>query len=106
MPLQTYILDGNWNPVLEPDLLKWGEWLEARQRAGTLHVADELVGEVRVSTKFIGLPHLGTGDPPLLFETLVFGGDLDLQGEWYATRQQAQSGHKEWVEVVKELQAT
>lgn len=47
-----YTLDENGNPVVEPDLMKWAQWMETAQR----HVADETIGEARISTVFLGLP--------------------------------------------------
>ncbi len=39
--------------------------------------------------------------PSLLFETRVFGGPLDDQYEHYATREEAEVGHRRWVEKVR-----
>jgi len=39
-------------------------------------VAESFIGDVRVSTTFLGLDHNFFGDgPPLLFETMIFGAD-------------------------------
>ena len=65
-----YILDGRM-PVEEADLMKWAEWLEKADRK----VARNMLHNGDISTVFLGLDHnLGDG-PPLLFETLVFGGE-------------------------------
>jgi len=47
-----------------------------------------------VSTVFLGLDH-GWGDgPPILFETMIFGGPHD-QRQWrYSTIEEAREGHK------------
>lgn len=60
-------------------------------------------GEVEVSTVFLGLDHAFEG-PPLLFETLVFGGELDGQMERYSTRQSAIAGHDQMVAKVRDSQ--
>jgi hypothetical protein len=53
---------------------------------------------VAVSTIFLGLNHRYFGDgPPLLFETMVFGGELDKELERYETKAQALVGHDEMV---------
>lgn len=65
-----YILDGH-TPVEEPDLYKWGRWLEKR---GARRVEETMIDKVRVSTVFLGLDHsFGADGPPLLFETMSFG---------------------------------
>lgn len=47
-----------------------------------------------VSTVFLGLNHAWDDGPPLLFETLVFGGPLDETMERYTTEEQARIGHE------------
>lgn len=68
-----YILDENRVPVPCNDLMEWGKWLETANR----HVAKEMVGDVRVSTVFLGLNHSYGNGAPLLFETMIFGGPHD-----------------------------
>ncbi len=58
-------------PVPEPDLLKWGRWLESADR----RVGETIVEGVRVSTVFLGLDHGWGEGPPILFETMIFGGE-------------------------------
>jgi len=60
-------------PVAEPDLFKWGSWIEKADR----HVAKTDVDGVSVSTVFMGLDHSWGSGPPLLFETMIFGGEHD-----------------------------
>lgn len=43
----------------------------------------------------------GGGGPPLIFETLVYGGPLDLLGDRYATECEAIAGHDQWVAKVR-----
>jgi hypothetical protein len=44
---------------------------------------------------FLGIDHqLSPSGPPLLFETMVFGGEHDSYQERYSTRKQAVQGHK------------
>lgn len=67
-------------PVEEPDLFKWGRWMEEQHRR---RVAETMVEGIRVSTVFLGLDH-GCGEgPPILFETMIFGGEHNLD---YQTR--------------------
>jgi len=58
-------------PVPCPDLFKWGRFMEEAER----HVAETMVEGVRVSTVFLGLDHEFGEGPPILFETMIFGGE-------------------------------
>lgn len=62
------------------------------------HIGEDKIGEVEVSTVWVGLD-LGYaslfGDgPPLIFETMIFGGERDLWTWRYATEREAREGHK------------
>jgi hypothetical protein len=91
-----YILDVEGNPVAEPDLLAWGKWMQTAERS----VARDEFQDVLVSTVFLGLDH-GFGDEgaPVLFETMIFGGDLNDYSERYSTRQEAIDGHAKALEM-------
>lgn len=67
------------------------------------HVAVTAVGDdVEVSTVWLGLDHsFGLGGPPVIFETLVFGGELDGWMERYTTLERAEAGHEEMVARVR-----
>ena len=51
-------------------------------------------GDVRVSTVFLGLDHQFGSGPPLLFETMIFGGEHNEYQERYSTWEEAEAGHK------------
>jgi hypothetical protein len=89
--MDCYILDGH-TPVPEPDLMTWAMWMETADRH-VAHDADEGTGW-RVSTVFLGIDyrHFGKG-PPILFETMVFGGPLDGDTTRYCTWDEADAGH-------------
>lgn len=97
-------LDGKYTligqtPVLEPDLLTWARWYETADR----RVAEDVIGRARVSTVFLGLDHQYGVGPPILFETMIFGGELNGE-EWrYSTWSEAESGHRQAVEKVRVL---
>lgn len=55
---------------------------------------EDLPGEVHVSTVFLGMDH-GFGGMPLLFETMIFGGELDQFQDRYPTWDMAVAGHAE-----------
>lgn len=59
------------------------------------------VGDVRVSTVWLGMNHNWGDGPPLIFETRVFGGEDDEWMDRYATEDAAVAGHNEVVAAVK-----
>ncbi len=91
-----YILDGH-KPVIENDLMKWGAWFETADRRV---VKTTLSKDVEVSTVFLGLDHSFGKGPPILFETMVFGGKFDQEMDRYSTWEEAEKGHKQMVEKI------
>jgi hypothetical protein len=51
------------------------------------------VGHAWVSTVWLGLDHSFGRGPPLIFETMIFGGSHDQQMWRYASREAALEGH-------------
>jgi hypothetical protein len=86
-----YILDGRGRPKAEPDLLAWARWFETADRIVCKTKND---GGPTVSTVFLGMNHNWGNGPPLLFETMIFGGEHDEYQERYATREEAIEGHE------------
>lgn len=76
-----------------PDLFEWAIRFEEVDR----QVADTTIEDVRISTVFIGLDHsFGRHEgPPLVFETMVFGGKYDGYQDRYCTWDKAVLGHQE-----------
>lgn len=91
--MHNYIL-GSDGRTPEPcsDIRTWALWFESAKR----HVALTERDGVSVSTVFLGIDHnfLGKG-PPILFETMVFGGEHDEDQQRYSTWDEAEAGHKE-----------
>jgi hypothetical protein len=54
-----------------------------------------------VSTVFLGLNHAYDQGPPLLFETMVFGGPMDEFMDRYTTEEQALAGHEFTVQALQ-----
>lgn len=72
---QHYILvGGEPQPVAFEEFMAW-----VREHIDETRVAYTQLGEVLVSTIFLGMDHNfhSRDTPPLLFETMVFGGPLD-----------------------------
>lgn len=98
--MKFYILDGN-EIVMTEDILEWGKALEGDdRRVNNTVLWKGWAWQVRVSTVFLGIDHAFTG-PPMLFETMVFGGVLDQEMDRYSTWQQAEKGHELMVQRVR-----
>jgi hypothetical protein len=93
-----YILRGK-EPVRCPRLTKWGQWFEKER----IPIGRDQVGEARVSTIFLGLDHgwMEDGKPPVLFETMIFGGEHDDEQYRYTTWDEARAAHVHLVEQLR-----
>lgn len=91
---EYYILDGK-EPIEMPDAITWAAQFE---RADGIVEQTILSQGIRVSTVFLGLNHQWGDGPPLLFETMIFGGEHD-EDQWrYSTWDEAVAGHTAAVE--------
>lgn len=94
----NYILDGK-IPVPCDDLMEWGKHFKDH---GKRRVAsDQITPDIKVSTVFLGMDHQWGQGPPLLFETMVFGGPMHDETDRYSTWEDAEDGHRRMVERVK-----
>lgn len=84
-----YILHGH-EPEPCMNFLAWCMWFETADRRVE---RTDITDEADVSTVFLGLDHQWGDGPPLLFETMVFGGEHDQWQDRYSTWDQAQAGH-------------
>ena len=89
--MTQYILSPEGEPIPCHDLMAWGTFMQNAER----HVGDDHVGEIHVSTVFLGLDHsFGSKNaPPVLWETMIFGGEHDQYQERYTSRDAALKGH-------------
>lgn len=94
--MNNYTLDGK-TPVAEPDILVWAKWFEKADRSVK---KTKLPGFIEVSTVFLGNDHSFFGGPPMLFETMIFGGEHDGYQERYSTWEDAEAGHQRAIELV------
>lgn len=100
-PDDLYILDAHGAPHQVRDLNEWAQWM-------TEHPEEQVVAQdhaegprqppIRISTRFFGvdlrlLPEFQPG-PPVLWETMVFGGALHLTQRRYTSRADALAGHQ------------
>ncbi len=85
----NYILKDK-EPVLCENIFQWAKWFE---EINNRRVDETENNGVRVSTVFLGADHSIVGEEPLLFETMIFGGEHDQDMWRYATWQEAEKGH-------------
>jgi hypothetical protein len=64
-------------------------------------VAQHTISGVQISTVWLGLDHQYGDGPPLIFETMVFGGPMDQEMDRYSTLEEAKTGHRRMVTKVK-----
>lgn len=87
-----YILNGH--DVVPCDLITWAKFFEKSNRV----VAKTKVGDSDVSTVFLGLDHrYGDEGPPMVFETMIFGGPLADYQKRCSTWAEAEAMHAEAV---------
>lgn len=91
-----YILNGR--EVRPVELMEWAVWYETADRK----VAKTQIGNVKISTVFLGMNHAWSeNEPPLLFETMIFGGEFNDYQERYSTYDEAEKGHAKAVLMVE-----
>ncbi len=113
---EYYILEGH--EPKKSDLFSWGYWLESAN-VNDRRVNRTKVGipawkywmgkllkikqwePVLISTVFLGLDHRFGEGPPLLFETMVFGGKHHQEIDRYSTWDEAEKGHAKFVKLIK-----
>ncbi len=64
-------------------------------------VAHTKMQDAEVSTVYLGLDHSYDDGPPLIFETMIFGGPREEQMWRYTTEAQAKAGHEHAVQLVR-----
>lgn len=98
-----YIQDAAGNPVRCDDLDEYAEWWATADRTvAKSKVEDDgsPEGAIEISTVFLGNDHAFVPGPPVLWETLVFGGPLDQETERYTSKADAVAGHQAMCERV------
>ncbi len=97
-----YILEGK--TPKKVDLMTWARWFEAaidNRRVGET-IGNAPAGaypRTRVSTMFLGLDHSFGDGSPLLFETMIFGGEHDGYQDRCTTWEEAEAMHKKACEI-------
>jgi len=93
-----YKLDENNKPVKANDVHDYLEWSDGNPL--TKPVAQEHIDTIFVSTVFLGLDHGWDGEIPLLWETMIFGGEHDQYQERYTSHEDALEGHQKALNLV------
>lgn len=75
-------------------------WIRAFEDREARIIGSDYLGEIHVSTVWLGLDH-GFGGPPLIFETMIFGGEHDQYQDRYSTKEQAIEGHQHALALVR-----
>lgn len=77
---------------------RWAELFEERLDKGNAwKVGDTRKAYVDISTVWLGMNHGFGGGPPMIYETMIFGGSLDGWVDRYSTRGSARIGHADAV---------
>ncbi len=88
---------------VECGLFEWAEFVETNGR----HIKKTQFPSVWISTVFLGIDHRlnfylkEEEEPPILFESMIFGGQYNDYQSRYATYQEAEEGHEELCEMVE-----
>ena len=93
-----HIINAQGEPEECDDVKQWALFMRDENRI----VEQTMVGTIKVSTVFLGLDHSLSDGPPLLWETMIFGGLLDGEMDRYYCLDSAQLGHEQTVARVKE----
>lgn len=95
---EYYVLDKDGNPVATKSIMEWGKDYDAKER----HVGNDMIGDIHVSTVFLGIDHRHSKNGfPILWETMIFGGDHDNYQVRYTSHDDAVKGHAEAVALVR-----
>ncbi len=103
-----YILQGK-IPKPVTDWLEWSKWYSNINNR--IVKKTDLPNDVRVSTVFLGMDHSfgyfmnneSNNHTPILFETMIIGGEHDGYCDRYATWEQAEQGHEEAINLIFEV---
>lgn len=93
-----YILSNDNKIIQTDDVHEWAMW---RQISDKWRIAlTRLSDDTEVSTVFLTINHQFDNGAPILFETMVFGGEHDGYQRRYRTYVGAEAGHIQVVEIV------
>ena len=80
------------------DMKRWGQ---LQRDVAYCRVDLDEIGGASVSTVWLGLNHEYGDGPPLIFETMIFGGPHD-EAQWrHSTEEEARAGHQRAVAIAR-----
>lgn len=96
--MRHYLLDENKNPYQ----VSLEESYKIYEDPKTKLVKQNHIQGVYISTVFLGLDHSFSEEgPPVLFETMIFGGEHDQFQTRYTTYKDALEGHEKAMDMVR-----
>jgi hypothetical protein len=99
-----YLLDEDGEAVGTHDFLTWANWFN--DSFPSRRIGYDEIGGSTVSTMFLALDHnFSATGPPLLWETMVFGGPEDGRCWRAASRTEALATHQEVVKRLKDQES-
>jgi hypothetical protein len=96
-----YILDENNKPI-RSTIVDCGEWLEENPERKAVK-QENVNDDIHVSTVFLGLDHAMPWEKdktPILWETMIFGGEYDQYQYRYSSYQDALEGHQKAINFI------
>lgn len=94
--MNNYILKDK-TPIPCEDIIEWGQWFGSHPNR---HVGNDMIGDIHVSTVFLAIDHNWNGGRPILFETMIFGGEHDQYQERCSTWEEAEEMHARALKMV------
>lgn len=90
-----YILNEQGEPIPTDDPVEWAEWFSVHFHERVIaHDRDESgTNAILISTVFTGINSAFSG-PPILWESMIFGGPLNNTCQRYTSRDAAIIGHQ------------
>jgi hypothetical protein len=96
--------------VLEVPLMEWATWFESPEGMKERVIKQDRVGDLFVSTVFLGLDYAWDNREPILFETMIFRDTPkseypheDIYQNRYHTYDEALTAHEKLVEDIKNM---
>lgn len=77
------------------------EWANNFENDENRIIMQEDIGPIKCSTVFLGLDHSYKDGPPLIFETMIFGGEHDDYQTRCSTYEEALEMHKVAINLIK-----
>lgn len=100
------MIQGHWILVdkqpVKATLMEWGRWCELDPNESGRRIEATVIGDARVSTVFLGIDHnWRDSGPPILFETMIFGGEHDEYQDRCCTYDEAKVMHTKAIWLVR-----